>query len=1022
MPERRQPGQLSGQQAASASSTTSTASTRSDPGKRARVSRSGPEIIPAIPDGWGGHANIADDESPMISVTDGDSDCESGRETMEMDSHDGLSPIDSTGDADETIFSHAFDPFSDDLPPMPTDPPWTPTKTVAEWTETLHGWIPLPIRRWISQFEPSMRCPWACMIAEHREMLPVLTAYVKEFAPCDRRGAMWHLFDTKGLLEGHKDMFEHMFCGLPREFGHVDFRADDDTSTVRAVMSVADCFLSLVDAEGFSPALHWSPLPAARDPTDFKAGGVHSKEARRAWDEFHESGPGVSSWVLSWVHNRVWFAKNRPHKVDHSARNAPCLDPEHPKFEETKHEFMARKVAEMVRVGAALELPDDSPPDVLTRLSLAPKPGKGDPWRVIMDMRPENECYDAKKTRMEHLAHVPAVFTGRELLFSCDLKSAYYSVGVDPRLGRTMGFKWGGKFYRFTCLPFGFALAPYAFVKVGRQILKKWRAMGPGSWASRFEGKAWPEVADGSVGGGCRSMIYIDDSLTGHELFGAAVWLRNAQMLEFERLGFSMSAKGELLPFPMQRFLGMNMHFGQPTPSWHLPDDKRTELMDVVTAILNDSAAGPVKCKLVARCIGKLISATRAVPISRLLFRELNWAIYDKGSPNWLGSLDVPPAALRDLKWILQCFQPFNTRGSPIWVASTITQVDRVLIQDAGPRAIGFAVHEVSDLTAASSDMLPIENSGLLVGRGHRVSGIDPSPPRQCALPAEPASPSHATASDVVDSLSVATSCGTIELTDAECDLHHVQKELLGTFLALHSRREELRHKRVCIFVDATATVAYLSQWGGRSRVLTGIVRKIWGLCAAWGLRIVQVSHISGNKMISAGVDALSRPMRFARGGVSERDDWRVVKEAFLWVQSVAMLWLGGALTIDRMASRANRRLTRFNSVSSADPDSEGFSAFATSWADERNYCFPPFAFIPRVLQHVEESSAVAAVIVPEWPSQCWWQNMISLARHISPFPMWPVFERVADGEWVPVTRMPFRPLLVVLDGGLVSR
>ena len=66
--------------------------------------------------------------------------------------------------------------------------------------------------------------------------------------------------------------------------------------------------------------------------------------------------------------------------MDHSARNAPCLDPEHPKFEEPKHEFMARKVAEMVRVGAALELPDDSPPDVLTRLSLAPKPGKGDPW------------------------------------------------------------------------------------------------------------------------------------------------------------------------------------------------------------------------------------------------------------------------------------------------------------------------------------------------------------------------------------------------------------------------------------------------------------------------------------------------------------------------------------------------------------------------------------------------------------------------------------------------------------------
>ena len=60
-------------------------------------------------------------------------------------------------------------------------------------------------------------------------------------------------------------------------------------------------------------------------------------------------------------------------------------------------------------------------------------------------------------------------------------------------------------------------------------------------------------------------------------------------------------------------------------------------------------------------------------------------------------------------------------------------------------------------------------------------------------------SPSHATASDVVDSLSFETSSGTIELTDAECDLHHVQKELLGTFLALHSRREDTTSQRVAL-------------------------------------------------------------------------------------------------------------------------------------------------------------------------------------------------------------------------------
>ena len=65
--------------------------------------------------------------------------------------------------------------------------------------------------------------------------------------------------------------------------------------------------------------------------------------------------------------------------------------------------------------------------DVLTRLSLAPKAGSGkDLWRIIMDMRPENVRHYPKKVRMEHLAHFSKVFSGELLLFSLDLKSAYF--------------------------------------------------------------------------------------------------------------------------------------------------------------------------------------------------------------------------------------------------------------------------------------------------------------------------------------------------------------------------------------------------------------------------------------------------------------------------------------------------------------------------------------------------------------------------------------------------------------------
>ena len=127
---------------------------------------------------------------------------------------------------------------------------------------------------------------------------------------------------------------------------------------------------------------------------------------------------------------------------------------------------MYKKIKELIKVGALVAVPDGILPDVLTRLSLAPKPGKGEAWRIIMDMRPENKLYADKRVRMETLSHFSTIFQPGMLLFSCDLKSAYFSLGVDDRVSRTMGFEWNGKYYRFTCCPFGWKLAPYSFVKV----------------------------------------------------------------------------------------------------------------------------------------------------------------------------------------------------------------------------------------------------------------------------------------------------------------------------------------------------------------------------------------------------------------------------------------------------------------------------------------------------------------------------------------------------------------------------
>ena len=241
-------------------------------------------------------------------------------------------------------------------------------------------------------------------------------------------------------------------------------------------MSMADKFFSIIDEGGFSEALHWSPEPGVHDPDNFQAGGVHSEAAKAAWDRI----PDLSSHVRHWIHHKLWF-KKREHVIEHNVKNAAAVSPGSSKFDEEKFKFLDKKIEDLLKCGAVVQLPEGVLPDVLTRLSLAPKPGGGaDKWRIIMDMRPENARHFSKKVRMENLAHFPVVFDRRMLLFSLDLKSAYFSVGVEDRLSRTMGFEWRGKYFRFTCLPFGFKLAPYAFVKVGRQIVKKWRTYGPG--------------------------------------------------------------------------------------------------------------------------------------------------------------------------------------------------------------------------------------------------------------------------------------------------------------------------------------------------------------------------------------------------------------------------------------------------------------------------------------------------------------------------------------------------------------
>ena len=89
---------------------------------------------------------------------------------------------------------------------------------------------------------------------------------------------------------------------------------------------------------------------------------------------------------------------------------------------------------------------------------------------------------------------------------------------------------------------------------------------------------------------------------------------------ELTDLGFSLSAKGELLPLPILELLGMIAHLAKPVPTWHLPARKEEALRVVAQELLhNNSEEGDVLCRKAGKYVGKLTAASRAVPVGSCL-------------------------------------------------------------------------------------------------------------------------------------------------------------------------------------------------------------------------------------------------------------------------------------------------------------------------------------------------------------------------------------------------------------------
>eukprot|EP00732_Lithocolla_globosa_P007253 Lithocolla_globosa_v1_NODE_9038_length_755_cov_1.215714.p1 type:complete len:144 gc:universal NODE_9038_length_755_cov_1.215714:503-72(-) len=97
-----------------------------------------------------------------------------------------------------------------------------------------------------------------------------------------------------------------------------------------------------------------------------------------------------------------------------------------------------------------------------------------------------------------------------------------------------LGFEWNGKYYVYTCFPFGLSVACWAFTKLMREPVRYWRSQG------------------------MRLLHYLDDFCGGHQSFQHAVALATRMVSDLQTLGFFVNfVKSVLNPSHTLKMLGL---------------------------------------------------------------------------------------------------------------------------------------------------------------------------------------------------------------------------------------------------------------------------------------------------------------------------------------------------------------------------------------------------------------------------------------------------------------------------------
>lgn len=300
-----------------------------------------------------------------------------------------------------------------------------------------------------------------------------------------------------------------------------------------------------------------------------------------------------------------------------------CL-PNPPMLNQHEESIMNSEIEKLLLKGA-VEGISHCPGEFISNMFLVPK--KTGDLRPVINLKPLNEFVAKIHFKMEGIHLVHDLVAPGDYMATIDLKDAYFSVPIFPRDRKYFRFFWDKTLYQFTCLPFGYSLAPRVFTKVLKPVTATLHAQG------------------------IRTIIFIDDIL----VIGATAkeCSTNVSMIIelLESLGFLINyEKSSLKPSQSVLYLGFIISSVPGTLS--LPEAKVNK---IILACQNLLKLKQVTLCDIAHVTGLLVSAFPAVRYLELYYKSIE---YCKSHELHLGgSFDdvvcLSNQARHDLKWVI---------------------------------------------------------------------------------------------------------------------------------------------------------------------------------------------------------------------------------------------------------------------------------------------------------------------------------------------------------------------------------